>query len=94
MGGGGRGEERGETAVGNFKFWLFGDRNVQANTGPLYTSFLGDGSGLIYSAYSSGLSSDGRADSRKQKNHSDVNIQLIGVISLTAELPAPLIPRW
>ena len=37
------GEER-QATVGNFKFWLFGDRNVKGDTGPLsalYTGFLG-----------------------------------------------------
>ena len=88
-GGGGGAEERGETAVGNFKFWLFGDRNVQG-----IQAFWGMDRGSYIQLTSWGLSSDGRADSRQQKNHSDVNIQLIGVISLTAELPSPLIPRW
>ena len=38
------GEQRGQATVGNFKFWLFGDRNVKGDTGSLsalYTGSLG-----------------------------------------------------
>ena len=38
------GEERGQATVGNFKVWLFGDRNVKGDTrslSALYTGFLG-----------------------------------------------------
>ena len=40
----GGGEERGQATFGNFKFWLFGDRNVKGDTGllsALYTGFMG-----------------------------------------------------
>ena len=37
---GDEGEERGQTNVGNFNFWLFGDRNVQDDEWVIQTRYL------------------------------------------------------
>ena len=37
---GGGVEERGQTTAGNFKFWLFGDRNVQGDEWVTQTRYL------------------------------------------------------